>query len=163
MVGIEYSHQEEIEVGHHRIEKREVYSVLVTELPPLHNQNKWLELKTVIMVVSERILWNKTTYDVRFYISSIESNAELFMKSIRGHWGIENSLHWSLDVTFSEDKSRIRKDNAPENFALLRKLALNLLNQEKSNKDSNKMKRYRAAMDNNYLVKILKSSSQSNN
>ncbi|WP_042892808.1 ISAs1 family transposase, partial [Anaplasma marginale] len=85
--------------------------------------------------------------------------AKLFMKSLRGHWGIENSLHWSLDVTFSEDKSRIRKDNAPENFALLRKLASNLLNQEKSNKDSNKMKRYRAAMDNNYLVKILKSSS----
>ena len=72
------------------------------------------------MVVSERILWNKTTYDVRFYISSIESNAELFLKSIRGHWAIENSLHWSLDLTFSEDKSRIRKDNAPENFALLR-------------------------------------------
>lgn len=115
--GIESSHQEEIEVGHHRIEKREVYSVLVTELPPLHNQNKWLELKTVIMVVSERILWNKTTYDVRFQSSSIESNGELFLKSLRGHWAIENSLHWSLDVTFSEDKSRIRKDNAPENLA----------------------------------------------
>ncbi len=160
--GIKYSYDEQLESGHHRIEKRQVYSVPISELPPLHNQNKWLGLKTVIMVISERILWNETTYDVRFYISSIESNAELFMKSIRGHWGIENSLHWSLDVTFSEDKSRIRKDNAPENFALLRKLALNLLNQEKSNKDSNKMKRYRAAMDNNYLVKILKSSSQSN-
>ncbi len=110
------------------------------------------------MVLSERQLWNKTTSDVRFYISSLSSDAELFMKSIRSHWGIENTLHWSLDVTFSEDKSRIRKDNAPENFALLRKLALNLLNQEKSTKDSNKMKRYRAAMDNDYLVKILKTS-----
>ncbi len=159
--GIKYSYDEQLGAGHHRIEKRQVYSVPISELPPLHNQNKWLGLKTVIMVISERILWNETTYDVRFYISSIESNAELFMKSIRGHWGIENSLHWSLDVTFSEDKSRIRKDNAPENFALLRKLALNLLNQEKSNKDSNKMKRYRAAMDNNYLVEILKSSAKS--
>ena len=110
------------------------------------------------MVISERELWNKTTNEVKFYISSIESNAKLLSQGIRGHWGIENTLHWSLDVTFSEDKSRIRKENASENFALLRKLALNLLNQEKSPKDSNKMKRYRAAMDNDYLVKILKTS-----
>ncbi|WP_042892139.1 ISAs1 family transposase, partial [Anaplasma marginale] len=71
--GIEYSYNEQLESGHHRIEKRQVYSVPISELPPLHNQNKWLGLKTVIMVVSERILWNETTYDVRFYISSIES------------------------------------------------------------------------------------------
>ena len=160
---IEYSCHEEVESGHHRIEKRQVYSVPVTALPTLHNQNKWKELKTVVMVLSERQLWNKKTSDVRFYISSLSSDAELFMKSIRSHWGIENTLHWSLDVTFSEDKSRIRKDNAPENFALLRKLALNLLNQEKSTKDSNKMKRYRAAMDNDYLVKILKTSATKSN
>ena len=107
------------------------------------------------MVVSERQLWNKTTNQVKFYRSSLISNAKLFSQVIRGHWGIENTLHWSLDVTFSEDKSRIRKDNGPENFALLRKLALNLLNQEKTTKASNKMKRYRAAMDNEYLLKIL--------
>ncbi len=156
--GIDYSYYEQVEAGHHRIEKRQIYSVLVELLPSLHNKNKWQGFKTVIMVVSERILWNKTTKNIRFYISSLESNAEVLARGIRSHWGIENTLHWSLDVTFSEDKSRIRKDNAPENFALLRKLALNLLNQEKSTKDSNKMKRYRAAMDNDYLVKILKAS-----
>ncbi len=156
--GIDYSYYEQVEAGHHRIEKRQIYSVPVELLPSLHNKNKWQGLKTVIMVVSERILWNKTTKNIRFYISSLESNAEVLARGIRSHWGIENTLHWSLDVTFSEDKSRIRKDNAPENFALLRKLALNLLNQEKSTKDSNKMKRYRAAMDNYYLVKILKAS-----
>lgn len=102
------------------------------------------------MVLSERQLWNKTTTEIKFYMSSLISNAKLLSQGIRCHWEIENTLHWSLDVTFSEDKSRIRKDNAPENFALLRKLALNLLNQEKTAKASNKMKRYRAAMDNEY-------------
>ena len=154
--GIEYSYHSQIEAGHHRIEKRQIYSVPISLLPALHNQNKWQGLKTVIMVVSERQLWNETTNDVKFYRSSLISNAQVLSQGIRSHWGIENTLHWSLDVTFSEDKSRIRKDNAPENFALLRKLALNLLNQEKTTKASNKMKRYRAAMDNEYLLKILK-------
>lgn len=112
------------------------------------------------MVKSERRLGNKTTTEVRFYISSLEINAEKISKAIRSHWGIENSLHWTLDVTFSEDKSRIRKENAPENFALLRRLAINLLKQETSFKGSLKMKRYRASMDNNYLTKILASALQ---
>ena len=169
--GIEYSYHSQVEAGHHRIEKRQhgdwicpltrgiprrqIYSVPISLLPALHNQNKWQGLKTVIMVISERMLWNKTTKEVRFYISSMESNAKVLSQGIREHWGIENSLHWSLDITFLEDKSRIRKDNAPKNFALLRKLSLNLLNQEKTSKASNKMSRYRAAMDNEYLLKIL--------
>ena len=131
----------------------------VSELPPLHNQSLWTGLKTVVMVVSERRLWNKTTTEVRFYLSSLASNAENIAQAIRSHWGIENSLHWTLDVTFSEDKSRIRKDNSPENFALLRRLAVNLLKQEKEFKGSLKMKRYLAGMDNNYLVQILDSAS----
>ncbi|WP_445247579.1 ISAs1 family transposase [Microcoleus sp. OTE_8_concoct_300] len=94
-----------------------------------------------------------------FTLSSLSSNAEKIAGAIRSHWGIENSLHWTLDVTFSEDKSRIRKDHSPETFALLRRLAINLLKQEKSSKHSLKMKRYRAAMDNNYLVQILNSAS----
>ena len=107
------------------------------------------------MVVSERRLWNKTTHEVRFYISSLPSNAQALAQAIRSHWGIENTVHWTLDVTFNEDASRIRKDHAAENFALLRRLTLNLLNQEKTFKGSNRMKRYRAAMDNEYLLKIV--------
>ena len=94
-----------------------------------------------------------------FTLTSLSSNAETIAEAIRSHWGIENSLHWTLDVTFSEDESRIRKQNSPENFALLRRLAINLLKQEKTSTQSLKMKRYRAAMDNNYLVKILSSAS----
>ncbi len=92
----------------------------VSELPPLHNQSLWTGLKTVVMVVSERRLWNKTTTEVRFYLSSLASNAEKISQAIRSHWGIKNSLHWTWDVTFYEDKSRIRKDHCPENLALLR-------------------------------------------
>ena len=151
----EHSYYQQIEGGHHRVEKRQIWTVAVSELPSLHNQSLWTGLKTVVMVVSERRLWNKTTTEVRFYLSSLVSNAEKISQAIRSHWGIENSLHWTLDVTFSEDKSRIRKDHSPENFALLRRLAVNLLKQEKGFKGSLKMKRYLAGMDNNYLVKIL--------
>lgn len=132
-----------------------MWAIPVSRLPCLHNQSLWAGLTTVVIVINERKLWNKTTTQVRFYISSLSSNAEKIATVIRSHWGIENSLHWTLDVTFSEDKSRIRKDNSPENFALLRRLAINLLKQETSFKGSLKMKRYRAAMDNSYLTKIL--------
>lgn len=157
--GREHSYYQQIEGGHHRVEKRQIWTVAVSELPSLHNQSLWTGLKTVVMVVSERRLWNKTTTEVRFYLSSLASNAEKISQAIRSHWGIENSLHWTLDVTFSEDKSRIRKDHSPENFALLRRLAVNLLKQEKGFKGSLKMKRYLAGMDNNYLVQILDSAS----
>jgi len=107
------------------------------------------------MVVSERRLWNKTTYEV---ITSVASRVTRRYSLKRcSHWGIENSLHWVLDVTFAEDASRIRKDNAPQNFSLLRHLAVNLLRQEKTVKGSLAMKRYRAGLDNNYLAKVVAS------
>jgi len=155
--GRKNSYYEQVETGHHRIEKRQVWTVDISELPPLHNQSLWTGLKTVVMVIRERRLWNKTTTEVHFYLSSLASDAQKIAGVIRSHWGIENSLHWTLDVTFFEDKSRIRKENSPENFALLRRLALNLLKQEKTFKGSLKMKRYRAAMDNHYLAQILNS------
>jgi len=155
----EYSYYQEIESGHHRIEKREVWTVPVSILPSLNNYLVWKGIKTVTMIISERRLWNKTTKAVRFYISSLENNAEKIAKAIRSHWQIENNLHWILDVTFSEDNSRIRRDNSPENFSLLRRLAVNLLKQETTFKGSFKMKRYKAAMDNDYLMKVLTSAS----
>ena len=93
--------------------------------------------------------------ETAYYISSISDDAEAFNKAIRSHWGVENSLHWVLDMTFREDESRIRKDNAPDNFAVIRHLALNFIKKEKSEKMSVRAKRKKAAWDNNYLSKIL--------
>jgi predicted transposase YbfD/YdcC len=159
-VGREYDYYQEIESGHHRIEKREVWVMPVSEFPGLDPKGEWKGLKTIVKVVRERQGGNKTTRQVHFYLSSWTESAEKIAGAIRSHWGIENSVHWTLDVTFAEDKSRIRKDNAPENFALLRRLALNILRQDTGDKRSIKMKRYRAGLDNNYLLKILVSASQ---
>jgi predicted transposase YbfD/YdcC len=152
--GIEYSYHETVESGHYRTETRQVWSVSVNQLPPLHRQEIWHGLSTVIMVKSKRILWNKTTTAVKFYISSLEPDAERDSHVIRSHWSIENSCHWVLDVVFNEDDSRIRKGYGAQNFGTIRRLSLNLLKKEPS-KRSLKMKRYLAGMDNDFLIKIL--------
>jgi predicted transposase YbfD/YdcC len=155
--GIECSYDETVESGHHRIETRQVWAVSVSQLPPLHRQRQWMGLTTVVMVKSKRQLWNKTTTTVRFYISSLEADAQRHNRLIRSHWSIENSLHWVLDVTFNEDASRIRQGHAAENLGLLRRLSVNLLKREPS-KQSLKMKRYKAGLDNDFLMKILAAS-----
>ncbi|WP_445242222.1 ISAs1 family transposase [Microcoleus sp. Pol17_C1] len=110
----------------------------VSELPSLHNQELGTGLKTVVMIVSERRVWNKTTTEARFYLSSLSSNAETIAGALRSHWGIENSLYWTLDVTFCEDESRIRKQNSPENFALLRRECYKLTETRKNFKTKSK-------------------------
>jgi len=155
--GITYSYQKTVDAGHHRIETRQVWAVPVSQLPPLHRQALWPGLTSVVMVKSTRELWNKTTSDVRYYISSLTADAERHQQVIRSHWSIENSLHWVLDVTFNEDASRVRRGHAPENLGLLRRLSVNLLKREPS-KLSLKMKRYKAGMDNHFLLRILAAS-----
>lgn len=91
----------------------------------------------------------------RYYISSLLSNASVINNAVRTHWSIENSLHWVLDVSFREDASRIRKDNAPENMAMLRHFALNLLSRDKSSRSSMRAKRHKAAWDLAYLTRLL--------
>jgi predicted transposase YbfD/YdcC len=153
--GIEHSYHQTTESAHGRISIRQYWSVPVSELDALPNQQQWSRLQSVGMVVCERRLWNKTTIEVRFYVSSLEYDAVVLAHAVRSHWGIENSVHWILDVTFNEDASRIRKDNAPLNFSVLRRLSLNLLSRDKTVSGSIAMKRYRAALDNNYLAKII--------
>ena len=155
--GIAYDYHETMESSHHRLETRQVWTVPVSQLPPLPRQAKWTGLTTVVMVRSTRQLWNKTTTDVRFYISSLPSNAVRHAHVIRSHWSVENSLHWVLDVTFNEDASRIRQGYAAQNLGLIRRLSVSLLKREPS-KLSLKMKRYTAAMDNGFLLKILAAS-----
>ena len=153
--GITFSYDERVEKGHHRTENRQVWTVPVSQLPPLHLQADWLGLKTVVMVVRVRRLWNKITREVQFYLTSLDSDACKLGRAIRLHWSIENSLHWTLDITFHEDDCRVRTGHAPQNLALLRRIALNALNREESFKRSNRQKSNRAAMDNNYMLTIL--------
>jgi predicted transposase YbfD/YdcC len=153
--GVEVSVDKRTQSAHHRIETRQVFCVSVNQLPPLHQQQNWLGLKTVVMVVRTRQLWNKTTHEVQFYLTSLESDATKVGQAIRLHWSIENQLHWSLDVTFAEDACRVRSAHAPQNLSLLRRIALNALNREQSFHRSVRQKSNRAAMDDVYMLKIL--------
>ena len=117
--------------------------------------NQWEKFQSIGMIDSVRIVKGKTTIETRYYISCLPNNAQKMGESVRSHWGIENSLHWVLDVGFREDDCRIRKDNAPQNFAMIRHISLKLLNQEKTSKTGAKNKRLRAGLDDGYLTKIL--------
>jgi len=157
--GIAVSYDQRVEAGHHRQEHRQVWAVPLTAIPNLYQASAWAGLQTVSMVIRVRHLWNKTTHEVQFYLSSLACDAVAIGRAIRAHWGIENQLHWVLDVTFGEDSSRIRTGHSPENLALLRRLAISLLNQETSTKRSLRQKAKRAAMDNNYMLQVLASAS----
>ncbi len=152
---IEHSHHHTRESGHGRIEIRHYYSLPLWALSGVSGQHKWTGLLSVGMVICERRLWDKTTIEVRYYISSLPANAQVLAQAVRTHWGIENSVHWTLDVTFKEDACRIRTGFSSQNFALLRRIALNQLQRETSVKSSICMKRYRAAMDNQYAAQVL--------
>ncbi|WP_016948819.1 ISAs1 family transposase [Anabaena sp. PCC 7108] len=156
--GVDVSISQRVEKGHHRIENRTVYTVPILQLPALYEQNQWAELTTVVMVVRKIQHWNKTTHEVQFYITSLKSDANKIGSAIRQHWGIENSVHWTLDVTFHEDESRIRSMHSPQNFALLRRIALNALDREPTFRRSIRQKSRRAAMNNLYMVSVLAAS-----
>jgi len=96
--------------------------------------------------------WHTTS---QYYISSLKANAEDFQNAIRSHWAIENKLHWMLDVAFSEDASRKRVGNSTQNFSILLKIALNILKKDAKTKVGIKSRRFKAAMSNDYLFKML--------
>ena len=144
-------------LDHGRIETRRCS--VVSDFQFIPYKNKWKGLKSIIKIESTREFKNSdkpTEKATRYYISSLEAKAEDFQKAIRAHWGIENKLHWVLDVAFSEDASRKRTGNAAQNFSILLKIALNLLKNDKSVKIGVKGKRLKAAWSNSYLLKILK-------
>ena len=107
------------------------------------------------MVERQRQFKEKTETETSCYIGSVKSNAQLFANAVRNRWGVENSPHWVLDATFCEDESRIRKDHAPNNFAVLRHIALNMIKKENTVKKSIRAKWLRAGWDNDYLLKVL--------
>ena len=159
------------EAGHHRIEvrkrafrgklppktSRKYWAFSLSQLPPLHESTQWAGFQTVIAVERIRHLRTKTTQEIQFYLSSLSSRSSQIPRAIRQHWGIENSLHWVLDVTFNEDACRVRSLHAPHNLALVRRFALNILNCEQTFKGSLKQKSKQAAMDNRYLLTLLAS------
>ena len=117
--------------------------------------NQWEKLQSIRLIEFVRRVKGKITTETRYYISSLPNKVSHLSESVRSPWGIENSLHWVLDVGFREDDCRIIKDNAPQNFAILRHISLNLLNQEKTSKTGSRNKRLRAGWDDDYLTKIL--------
>ncbi len=142
--------------GHGRIEVRECWSTSnPAYLKLIRNHQNWAGLKSIVMVISTRIIDGVETRQVRYYISSLSSNAQRILQVCRRHWAIENELHWILDVALNEDHSRVRKDQAPENFAVLRHIALNLLKQEKTAKGGIHAKQLQAAWDQDYLLQVL--------
>jgi predicted transposase YbfD/YdcC len=141
-----------VDDGHGRQERRSYY---VTALPAALQSfgHDWKQLTSIGQAINITFREGREVADVRYFILSLPPQVKRFAAAVRGHWGIENSLHWTLDMTFREDESRIRKDYGPENFATLRRAALGLIKQDKS-KGSVKKKRKRAGWNNDALLTI---------
>jgi predicted transposase YbfD/YdcC len=114
----------------------------------------------VARLTCERVIRGKLSREVRYFLCSFAADAKRVLQMVRAHWGIENRLHWTLDVAFREDECRVRKNNAPENLATLRKIALNLLKQETTEKAGVKAKRLKAGWDETYLQIVLMQTSR---
>lgn len=149
---------ETIEKGHGRIETRQFVQVEINDTlrdwcPSL---KEWKGINSVVRLNSIREVGEKISQEHRYYISSLGLDVPKVAEAIRGHWGVENGLHWTLDVTFSDDASQVRKDHAPNNFGIVKKIAINALKLEKSTKGLSMVnKRLKAAMENDYLGKLM--------
>ena len=142
-----------VEKDHGRLETREYFQS--TELGWFADKEQWEGLQSVGMVQATREINGKSSTERRYYISSLPLDIERFARAVRGHWGIENKVHWVMDVRFGEDQSRARNGHAAENLATLRRLALNLLKSEKTKKRGIRGKQNNASWDHAYLLKLL--------
>lgn len=147
------SPRETTDGDHGRIEVRKYW--LASDIDFIESRGEWKGLKSLGIAESQIEVKGEVKKERRYYIVSFAGDVDLFAKAVRGHWGIENSLHWTLDVSFREDASRIRKDNAPENFAILRRIALSLLRATREKRLSVKTKRLKAGWDNEFLMRVL--------
>ena len=145
-----------IDTGHGRIETRKAYLIDVNAYhKQLPSAKKWKKLKNIVMIDSTREGRDFKTQDIRFYITSASESAEKILNASRKHWAVENALHWTLDVTFREDESRIRKDASPENYAIFRHIALNIIRNNTSIEASVKRKKHMAALDDRVRTKLI--------
>ncbi len=155
---VAHDYYEEHDAGHGRVEHRQCWAIKPSAMN-FPSFRKWPNLKSLIMIKSRREFKNqltKDTEDTRFYIASIEPNAKKTLTAVRQHWCIENELHWTLDMTFREDESRIRTEASPENFTIMRHIALNLIKNDTSRKASMKRKRFMAALEDDFRETIIR-------
>ncbi len=143
-----------LDKDHGRIETRQYRAISVENVPI--NIKEWAGIKSIVEVTSTREIGEKKSLETRYYISSLEADAQKIGGYIRSHWGVENSLHWVMDVVFNEDQSRIRTGYAAENLAMIRHISLNLIKKDTSKK-SIRMKRRKAGLNECYLLKLLQS------
>lgn len=144
-----------VEKDHGRIETRTAFVISDPDaLPYLNERQHWAQLRSLAVIEAERTVQDTTTVEQRYYLLSAVLDPARVNHLVREHWGIENRVHWVLDVTFHEDASRIRSGDAPQNMGVLRHIALNLLRQEPS-KGSLQTKRFRAALNDDYRARVL--------
>lgn len=154
--GVPYDYAETVNKGHGRVERRQCWVVADPQaLAYVEDGARWPGLQAVAKVTAHRCIGDRTTQESRYYITSLAQGAGGLLHASRTHWGIENSLHWMLDIAFREDESRVRKDHGPQNLAILRQIALNLLKQETTGKHSIHSKRLKAGWKEEYLLKVL--------
>ena len=147
-----HDYYETTEKGHGRVETRRYW--ITDKVKWIHAREEWKGLKSIGMVESERYVKGKTSCETRYFICSLARDAKKFAQAVRQHWTVENNLHWQLDVTFNEDKLRMRVNNAAQNLGVVRRMVLNVLKLEKS-KTSMKGKRLKASFSTDYLTKLL--------
>jgi predicted transposase YbfD/YdcC len=146
---------EQVDCGHGRVEQRRCAAL--ADLSLLEPAGSWSGLRSIVRIEAERYhkATGATERETRYYITSLQPDAALLNQAIRQHWGIENKLHWTLDVSFGEDLDRKRQKHAAQNFSLLKRIALNLLRQDKTCKLGIHGKRLKAGWDHPYLLKVL--------
>jgi predicted transposase YbfD/YdcC len=152
---VPHRYQETVEKDHGRIEIRRCWMVEEVAIAWLARDKQWPGLASIAAIEAERRIGQKVTKETRYFLSSLKGSVKPLAEAARKHWGIENSLYWVLDVTLNEDQSRVRKHHAPENLALLRRLALNLIRKTKPPKTSVRGSIKKAGWDNSFLEAIL--------
>ena len=156
LTDVEVDLTQTIDGDHGRIETRSAWAIAdLGIIAALRGSEHFVNLNSIIKVTAKREINQQVTTESRYYISSLPADAARLLEATRNHWQIENACHWVLDVAFREDASRMRKDNSGENFAIVRRIALNLLKAERSAKLGVANKRLKAAWDDNYLITVL--------
>ena len=148
-----HDHYETVDGDHGRIETRRYW--ITSDIEWSGAKASWSQLKSIGMVESRREIGDEGEIETRYFLTSLPADGVRFSRAVRHHWGIENGVHWVLDVSFHEDACRIRKDKGAQTFSVLRHIALNLLRRERSHKRGIKARRKRAGWDRDYLVQVL--------